>query len=219
MASKERQANSDESQPTALVAVVDSTLPANLPAERNFADLYVRWYPQFFRTARRALEKDAARDAVHDVLVGLWERWKELTPESRHPAAITTAVRNRAIDIALRDAKSVELTEELEESGAVPLVPAVDSEDPPELAQVRDAILEQLTPRSREAYLLVNEDGFTYKQAAAAMGIGFESVKTHLKIANILIREALVGSGYQIAAGEATKALLPAADSSEASDD
>ena len=198
------------------MAVVDGELPATLPEEKQFADLYVRWYPQFFGAARRQVGADAAHDAIHDVMLKLWQRRKELRPEDRQAAPITTAVRNRAIDMARRDDKSVELTEELAESGAIPLVPPVDQEPPPDLTVVRDGIVAQFTPRCREAYLLVKENGFTYKQAAAAMGIGVESVKTHLSIAHALMERALVKGGYLPASRERMKALKASSEASHA---
>jgi RNA polymerase sigma-70 factor (ECF subfamily) len=141
-----------------------------------------------------------------------------MTPEDRTDGTIVFAVNNRATDLAeLHDnSRTVELSEELEESGAVPELPPPDGDAPRDLGDVRDAIVAQLSPRCREVYLMVNEDGFTYKQVAAALGIGPESVKTYLKRANICIREALVDGGYRVTAGESPKALKPF---SEASND
>jgi RNA polymerase sigma-70 factor (ECF subfamily) len=197
-----------------LVAVVSHTLPATLPMEQSCADLYVRLYPSLFGMAKRKLGRDAARDVIHDVFLGLWDRWAKLMPEDRNEGVITTAVKNKVIDVVRRDRKSVELTDDLAESGAVPVIPPADAQL--DLADLKEEILAQLSPRCREVYLMVHDDGFTYKETAAALDIGYETVKTYIRRSNILIREALTDGGYRIAAGAAAKALPP---STEASDD
>jgi RNA polymerase sigma-70 factor (ECF subfamily) len=201
-------------QQQALVAVVGQSLPATLPVEQSCADLYVRLYPRLFRVAKRSLGSDGARDVIHDVFLSLWRRWDKLTPDERNDAVVTTAVKNKVVDVVRRDRRSIALTPQMEETGEVPAVAPLDAEV--ELADVKETILAQLSPRCREVYLLVNIDGFTYKQVAAALDIGYESVRTYLKRANILIREALTDGGYNIAAGTALKALPG---TSEASDE
>jgi RNA polymerase sigma factor (sigma-70 family) len=200
----------------ALVAVVSHTLPALTPVEQTCADQYQRLYRRLIAIAARSLGKDAARDVVHDVYLRLWERWKDLTPEERDDGVVITAVRNKVIDVMRHDSHAVEITEEMEETGEVPSIAPIEPDEEVDFAEVVDSIVAQLSPRCRDTYLMVREQGFTYVQAAAALNIGYESVKTHMKRATFLIREALTDGGYSVAAGEVLKALPSR---SEASDD
>lgn len=214
-----RRDRAQAGQAPALVGVVDHSLPATLPMEKSCADLYLRLYPTLVSIARRRVDPDSATDIVNEVFLSFWQRWDTLKPEQRSEGAITNAVKNETLEVARRLGRQVELTDEMADSGVVPPTPPPDTERPPDLGEVGDAILDHLSSRCRDVYLMVNVDGLSYKQTAAALDIGYESVKTYLKRANTYVREALVDGGYQVAAGQALKALPPSSQHSEASDD
>jgi len=190
-----------------LVAVVGSALPAATPVQETFAAAYQRVYPRACAFAARVLGADAGPDVVHDVFAEFLERWTELTPEQRADPVILVAIRNRVIDVLRHDALAVELTPDLEESGRVPSLPPVEPGTVPWLDEVVDRLVEQLSPRCREAYRLVRYEDFSYEEAARAMNLGTGSVKSHLVRANALIREALTGAGYRVEEGRVVKAL------------
>jgi RNA polymerase sigma-70 factor (ECF subfamily) len=55
------------------------------------------------------------------------------------------------------------------------------------------AVLDRLPPRAREAFLLQQLDGFSRKEIAVRMGVGEETVKSHLQTAGELLADMLFG--------------------------
>lgn len=219
-----RRKDRDKAEPSVkLVAVVDPSLEASTPTEQMCADLYRRLYHRLCAVAGFSLGRDAARDIVHDVVLEFWHKWDQLTPEQRSDEVVVTAVRRRTIDAMRRDGRLVELTKQMANSGEVPTIGPFEPGAEVNLADIVDRIIAQLPPHCLEAYQLVHDREFTYKEAADALGLQLEGVKSRLRRANLLIREALLDGGYQVSAGEQQKALpsapksLPS--SSEASHD
>jgi RNA polymerase sigma factor (sigma-70 family) len=182
------------------VAVVDHQLAATTPAERRWADVYERLFPRACRSATRLIGKEAAHDAVQDAMLEVMKVWPNLAPEERTDAFVLRSIRFRVIDELRRQRKLVEYTEELEDSGAVPVLPA--PETPNDLAVVVDHLLSIMPAQRRTICILVYEDGLTIREAADVMGIAFETARTHMKLAHVWLRKHMPPiKGYQLGAG------------------
>ena len=195
------------------VAVVDHELPASTPAERSWRDVYERLYPRLCRSAARLVGTAAAHDAVTDGMLEVREKWSQLAPEERTDAFARRAVRFRVIDEYRRQQKLVEFTLELEESGAVPVLPA--PEVPSDLAVTVDRLIAAMPPQRRAVCILVYEDGLKLREVAEELGIAFETARTHLKLAHAFLRKHLPPAlhGYQLGSGAGPLQLRSGADS------
>jgi RNA polymerase sigma-70 factor (ECF subfamily) len=60
-----------------------------------------------------------------------------------------------------------------------------------ELVRVVDATIADMPDAMRQIYLLVRQDDHSYRDAAAALGIGVGTVHTQLSRANALLRKAI----------------------------
>jgi RNA polymerase sigma factor (sigma-70 family) len=189
------------------VAVVDHDLPTSTPAERAWAAVYERLFPRACRSAARLIGKEAAYDAVQDGMLEVLKKWPTLAPEERTDAFVLRSIRFRVIDEFRRQSKLVEYTAELEDSGAVPVLPA--PETPSHLAVIVDQLISAMPPQRRAMCVLVYEDGLTIPQAATELGIAVETARRHMKLAHIWLREHMppVQQGFRL--GPGTRQLPP----------
>lgn len=190
-------------------AVVAAGSPASSAVLDECGAAYRRLGKRAMGLAVQALDLQVAEDVVGDVFESFVRRWPDLAPNERSDGAIMAAVRNSIISQIRHEAtiEFVELTAQMANDGRVPALPPVVPGEVVEDASAVDYIVEQLSPRCREAYRLCRDDGMTYTEAARVMGISRESVKTHLKRANGLIEDALTHAGYRLEEGRVVQAL------------
>lgn len=198
-----------DNPPVREVAVVDHELPASTAAERSWRDIYERLYPRLCRSAARLVGSGAAHDAVTDGLLEVRAKWSQLAPEERTDAFVRRAVRFRVIDEYRRQQKLVEFTLELEESGAVPVLPAPEA--PSDLAVTVDRLIAAMPPQRRAVCILVYEDGLKLREVAEELGIAFETARTHLKLAHAFLRKHMPPDllGFRLGSGEGPPRLRP----------
>lgn len=182
------------------IAVVEPGLVATTPAERAWSEIYERLYPRFLRAAERVLDADAAEEAVQDGLFRAFERWPTLAPENRTDAYIRTAVWSRVVNECIRQQRHVEYTLELEEQEAVPVLRPHDADGGDDVAMIVDETIAAMPPQRRAVYVLFHEEGLTIREAAEALGIGYETARTHMKLANVWLKKHMPKAlqGYQL---------------------
>lgn len=163
-----------------------------------YAETYVRLHDRLHDFAERSLSREDARDAVADAMAALWYQWATLSHEKRTDAYIYGIVshhisaRRRENDrlVSLEDAEL-----ELEQLAARS---DLDSAGGGEAIEVLDAALAALTARRREVFLLVAEQGFTYRQAAEILGVRWGTIKSHMFVALDQLRAAFARAGFRL---------------------
>lgn len=197
------------------VAVVDHELPASTPAERSWRAVYERLYPRLCRSAARLIGSSAAHDAVQDGMFEVLKAWPKMSPEERTDAFVRRAVRFRVIDEFRRQQKLVEFTSELEESGAVPVLPG--PEIPSDLAVTVDRVIAAMPPQCRAVCILMYEDGLKIREIAEELGIAFETARTHVKRAHAFLRKHMPSDvhRYWLGSGAVPPQLRPGTDSGQ----
>lgn len=139
---------------------------------------------------------DAARDVVQDVFVRIWEQRQSWQGCDNLKAYLFTAVRNRSFKL-LRHRGVVERG--LAQMTHAAAAPGAGSPPPTpedytrvvELAAAVERAIEQLPERSREAYLLHRQQGLSYAEIAAVMGVSARTVENHIARALRGLREGL----------------------------
>ena len=158
--------------------------------EAAFELLFREWYSRLAEHAWRLLgERDAAEDAVQEVMVGLWRARDRLPEASILPGYLHRAVRNRALN-QLRARKGTMADPDGQ------MLPAVEPDAPrrleeEQLASQLSAALTALPPRTREVFLLSREQGLTYAGISETLGISVKTVETLMGRAIRALREQL----------------------------
>ncbi|HEY5238014.1 MAG TPA: RNA polymerase sigma factor [Rhizomicrobium sp.] len=138
--------------------------------------------------------KSDIADLRQDIYVQVFEAALQAIPASPKPFLFTTA-RNLLIRKMRREQiVSIEAVSDVEA-----LESAADAPGPERTTIARDelrklqSILDQMPPRSREAFMLQQIDGLSRKEIALRMGINDKTVKGYLQTAGQVLADLLFG--------------------------
>lgn len=143
--------------------------------KKAFNTFFLRYYPVLCAYATQFVGMDDAEEIIQDMMVGIWERRKEMVVESSLNGYLFRAVRNKCINYIdkLRLHEQVHLFI----AGNWQL----QFEDPDfyiveELTQKIEEALHKLPEAYREAFMLNRFDGKTYNEIATTLGISSKTV-------------------------------------------
>jgi RNA polymerase sigma factor (sigma-70 family) len=184
--------------------------PPNIPStlteqDRQIADAVARERPRlrnFIR--RRVIDQDEAEDILQDVFEELVEAWRLPDPVEQVGAWLFRVARNRIID-RFRKKREVPLPEidhADDADGEYRLDLTLPSPDAgPEAAYTRAALLDALSAaldalpaNQREVFIAHEVDGRSFKEMAAATGVGVNTLLARKRYAVLYLRERLRSS-------------------------
>jgi len=206
-----RRATSNES--TALVAAKPPAAPVASDLDLQFREAYHRLHGPMLERAERALgDRDEACDAEAEAMANVWYRWPHLTPTQRTDKYFFRALRNCITDArrAKRGRVSLDDAEEELEVQTARAAEAPTRHDT--AADVLDLTLALMPERRREAFLLVREQSFSYKEAADQLGLRAQTIHGHVRLAMKDLRAAFTQAGFRIAAIQPALLLAPKGD-------
>jgi len=176
--------------------------------DRDIADTVARERPRlrnFIR--RRVIDQDEAEDILQDVFEELVEAWRLPDPIEQVGAWLFRVARNRIVD-RFRKRKEAPLPESAQADDEYRLDLELPSPDAgPEAAYARAALLEtlraaleELPANQREVFIAHELDGQSFKEMAAASGVGVNTLLARKRYAVLHLRERLRSSwdGYEI---------------------
>ena len=143
-----------------------------------FEQFFRGWYPRLADYAVRIVEnRDAAEDAVQDVLIALWQRREKLPEASALVGYLFRSVRNRSLNqLRQRRTRNKWLaTVDPEPTLAAEAETGIEDQ---ELDRAYRAALAEVSPRGREVFLLSRDHGLSYPQIAETLGISVKTVET-----------------------------------------
>ena len=163
----------------------DSELIAlmKIDSRRAFGELYIRYYDQLRYYCKKYLNDETeAEDVVQDIYIHLWETRNTLNITSSFSGYIYATAHNRIlkmlrqIDVHLRYAQHIlmnakEGTSETEDS-------IIDND----YAVLLNKMIERLSPKQKEVFLLSRIEGLTYKEIAERLQISVPAVQKHVSI-------------------------------------
>ncbi|MEM5315132.1 sigma-70 family RNA polymerase sigma factor [Paraburkholderia sp. JHI869] len=170
--------------------------------DREIADAVARERPRlrnFIR--RRVIDQDEADDILQDVFEELVQAWRLPDPIEQVGAWLFRVARNRIVD-RFRKRKEAPLIETQEDESEYRLDLALPSPDAgPEAAYERAAMLEalraaldELPASQREVFIAHELDGRSFKEMAAASGVGVNTLLARKRYAVLHLRERLRAS-------------------------
>lgn len=162
----------------------------NEGSESALRELFDRHYARLYRVALFFTQhEELAKEVTLDVFATIWEKRKTMIiPEDfRHFSFVM--VKNASINI-LKKESHAEVDEEVEV--AEELSPdAQELLEQSELFEQYERLLSELSPRCREVFLFVKEEGKTYAEVAEEMGISVKTVDAQMQKALTYLRTNL----------------------------
>lgn len=136
----------------------------------------------------KGLEKATAEDLIQQAFLIIWEKRDQIDPSRSLRSYLFTTAYNRMLNV-YRDRKDTEpdYAYELPSGEINPEEKAIQSEALKEMHRV----LSEMPERRRNVFEFCYLQGFSHKEAAAAMEISVKTVENHMALALKDLREAL----------------------------
>lgn len=152
-------------------------------SEIAFRNLYNKWQPVLstfiFRISK---SRDISAEIVQDVFLKIWNNRKGLTEIDNFKSYLFVACKNHALNALRKSMREIQLLVEIETDIENRTFHSND-DDNSSYFILLDESIDKLSKRQKEIYLLHKHERLTYQQIADKLGIGKESVKTHLDLA------------------------------------
>lgn len=166
---------------------------ATLGDEARLQDVYSREAPRLSRFFRRHL---GAIDDVADLVQESFLRFLRVASASSidHPSAYLHRIaRNLVFDRARTIGRRGSLSHGIDiDQVELPVPPDQSYQiEADELMEAYELALAELSPRTREVFILHRAEGLSYKQIAGQLGIGVRTVEWHIAEALVRIRRSL----------------------------
>ena len=157
-----------------------------------YKELYVRYKTRLMRFCKRLLKDEMeAEDIVHDIFLQLWTTRNTLIADLSFWGYLQTVARNlilnkfRQIDVHERFARYTMMNEKDSTNQTEDSIIDNDYE------KLLNALIEDLPPRQKEAYLLNRVQGLTYNEIAQNLKISVFTVREYISLALEKIRKQL----------------------------
>lgn len=153
----------------------DEKKPFRIIYERYWERLY---HLCFYYTASR----EEAEDLVMNVFLSLWKNRSKIQIDNLEHYLVKAA-KNQSLKFILKQKKQREQIHQLKERST--LLPNLNH-SPEQLLEAKELSsriynhLDELSPKTRQIFLLNREKGFTYEQIAGFLGVSIKTVEYHI---------------------------------------
>lgn len=164
--------------------------------ENAFGQLYRKWHPAVGTYILRVTKsRELAAEIIQDVFLKIWMSREALSEINNFKSYLFIMSRNQALNALKKVMREAKLYDDME-------IQNENKVQEDNVEQVRLSLLDEavdaLSPRQKEIYLLHRHERLTYDQIAQKLGIGKESVKTHLQLAVKAITKYLQSKTFLI---------------------
>ena len=152
-------------------------------SSKAFRVLYSHWEPTLssfiFKVTR---SKIITAEIVQDVFLKIGMTRESLVDVKDFKAYLFVISKNRAINALKKSMADLERMKKY--ASEVPFNEQPEDEDNDQLPfTLIDEAIDQLSPRQKEIFLLHRHERYSYREISEQLGIGKESVKSHLSLA------------------------------------
>lgn len=160
-----------------------------------YAAIYQRYHAGIYHYILRFVKlPDLAEDLVHDVFLKVWEVRERINPDLAFGGYLYRIARNHVYktirQIAADRALRVRILRELSEEQ-----PLEGLRQTAEYERLFGLALSQLPRQRRNVFRLCREEGKTYEETAALLGISRNAVKKHMVLSMRSIHDFMLRNG------------------------
>ena len=127
-------------------------------------------------------EKEDAEGIVHDVFIKIWEKRHKIDEYLSFESYLFTITHNTTISLIRLKLKEKKYVEHLKSIQKITSQNDITSDiEYLELKNKSEQVINNLSKRQRQIYLLSRDEGLTYKEIAARLGISVNTIETHME--------------------------------------
>lgn len=151
---------------------------------QGYEDAFRRLYNQFqpflaTHIFRITDSRELTEEIIQDVFLKIWQTRENLYEIRSFKAYLLVISKNHALNAIKKIAREFDLLSKY----ALENKPAEMEDYKSAYYSILDEAIDNLSTRQKEVYLLSRHERLTYQQIADKIGIGKESVKTHIELA------------------------------------
>jgi RNA polymerase sigma-70 factor (family 1) len=159
--------------------------------ERAFTTLYdLYWEPIYKLVLKYLKSSELARDVSQEIMMQIWEGRGKLAHVRNLQSYLYNVARNNAVNVLRAAGRSDIVMGEIARNFNRDAVCYPDDTLQKDYQAFIKRILDTLPPRSKEVFLLCREEGRTYEEVAAALGISKNAIRNYMVVALDKLREA-----------------------------
>lgn len=159
--------------------------------EGAFKTLYDRYGETIFRLVLKYLaSEELARDISQEILIKIWEKREVLKKVQNFEGYLMHTARNHAIDVLRAASRSDIAKGEIARQFYQGNTYLDDETLHRDYKSFIQRTIDSLPPRAREVFLLHREEGKSYDEIAAALGISRNAVRNSMALALAKFRDA-----------------------------
>lgn len=170
--------------------------------EAAFSAIYRHYYPSLYMYLLRFCKVPSlAEDLVHDVFLKIWEIRDRINPQLSFSGYLYRIARNHVFKTISKLATDGQMRAQLYQQLA-----DIDPKHPEELVRTREydrlfhEALSKLTAQRLNVFRLCRQEGKSYDEAAAILGISRNAVKKHMVLGMRFIEDYVYRHGDILAA-------------------
>jgi RNA polymerase sigma-70 factor (ECF subfamily) len=155
---------------------------------KNFEELFRKLFKPLCGFALKYVaDSDDSKGIVHEVFIGLWEKYEGLATDTNYRSYLYTAVRNKCLN-HIRDNKKHVTLENVPEGHLSEVNTALETQ---ELEREIEIAIASLPEKCRQVFELSRLEGLKYAQIAEKLGISIKTVEAQMSKALTVLREHL----------------------------
>ncbi|ASZ12569.1 sigma-70 family RNA polymerase sigma factor [Chitinophaga pendula] len=165
--------------------------------ESAFSAIYRHYYPSLYMYLLRFCKiPSLAEDLVHDVFLKIWELRGRINPQLSFSGYLYRIARNHVFKTITKLATDSQMRAQLYQQLA-----DIDPKQPDELVRTREyerlfqEALSKLTTQRLKVFHLCRQEGKSYDEAAAILGISRNAVKKHMVLGMRFIEDYVYRHG------------------------
>ena len=162
-------------------------------SERDFKRLYDLLYSRFFRIAFYYLQGDEwAQEVTLDVFLTLWNKRRELSEIKNFENYSFILLKNASLNYIEKNKNTTENLDDCSEIAHAEVNPETNLLNE-ELFLVYLNALEELPQKCREVFVLIREEGLSYREVADKLNISVKTVDAQLQKALSRLKNKIAG--------------------------
>lgn len=151
----------------------------------------------YYFTIRYVKNKEEAEEITQEVFVRLWNRRFDLKLELSFSSYLFMIAKNAVIDLLRKRQKESVINEDITQDANSIAEQSNNSIEYKELLDIVSNSIAELPEKRQQIYLMIRNEGLSYKEIAEKLNISIKTVESHMRLALQQLKKS-IGKNYEL---------------------
>lgn len=163
-----------------------------------FEELFKKYSERIYYFSIRYIKnKEEAEEITQEVFVRLWNRRFDLKTELSFSSYLFMIAKNAVIDLLRKRQKESAINEDITQDANSISEQSSNSIEYKELVDIVSNSIAQLPEKRQQIYLMIRDEGLSYKEIAEKLNISIKTVESHMHLALQQLKKS-IGKNYEL---------------------